>query len=65
MTTMDKKMHKKTKHKKICNPLDDIPITRPGWDHEIDLGHNFHNFHNFHLWKYQSTRTYKLSKPKV
>ena len=56
MTTMDKKMHKKTKHKKICNPLDEVPITRPGLDHEIDLGPNF---------KYQSTRTYKLSKPKV
>ena len=46
--------HLLTKHKKICNPLDEVPITRPGLDHAIDLDPNF---------KYQSPRIYKLSKP--
>ena len=48
--------HLLTKHKKICNPLDEVQIARPGLDHAIDLDPNF---------KYQSPRIYKLSKPEL
>ena len=29
--------HLLTKHKKICNPLDEVPIKRAGLEHAIDL----------------------------
>ena len=48
--------HLLSKHKKICNPLDEVPISRPGLDHAIDLDPDF---------KYQSPKIYKLSKPEL
>ncbi len=38
----------------MCNPLDEVPISKPGLDHAIDLDPDF---------KYQTPRIYKLSKP--
>jgi hypothetical protein len=46
--------HLLSKHKKVCNPLHEVPISRPGLDHAIDLDPDF---------KYQSPKMYKLSKP--
>jgi hypothetical protein len=49
--------HLLTKHKKIYNPFDEVPINyRPGLDNTIDLDPDF---------KYQSPSIYKLSKPKL